>query len=96
VVHSAIADQVAKEIRRGSRFKDAVLSVLKSNGIERDYDEYFSDIGKMLSRRRSPGRGTRKSPQIKSPISWNLPLAERIRDAERICRLRGDEFIRDP
>ena len=65
-----LANQAAAKIRAGFPFHDAVRYVLTANGVNNDWDEWFSRIGKELSGRRSRRRRLAKNP-AKHEISSN-------------------------
>ena len=78
----------------GLLFRPAVFTVLKEKFLEADRT-YFVEIGKILGgRRRNPRPKIQR--QRAEATTNSFSFTRYARDAERVCRLRRDELLRDP
>ena len=95
-----LADEVAKLLKKGISYRIAVATVLQSNGISDNWHEYMSEIGKILSKRRSrkstvSHRRRKESDTMEENSFSSLSLEEMIREAEEMALQRRDHLVDD-
>ena len=73
-IYETLAVQVSAELKKGVSFRSAISTVLRQYNINTDWDEYFSRIGEIISRKKVSQKVNQRGHDGKGKEESKKPL----------------------